>query len=99
MHNPESILENETHKILWNFEILTDHLTPAKRPDLMIINKKKTTYRKENFAVSADHRVKMKENEKRDKYLDLAWELKKLWNMKVMMIPIIIGVLGMVPKG
>ena len=25
-----------------------------------------------DFAVSADHRVKLKENEKKDKYLDLA---------------------------
>ena len=30
-----------------------------------------------DFAVPADHRVKLKENEKKDKYLDLARELKK----------------------
>ena len=36
---------------------------------------------------------------KRDKYLDLAREFKKLWNMKVMMIPIVIGVLSTVTKG
>ena len=30
------------------------------------------------FAVPADHRVKLKESEKKDKYLDLAWELKKI---------------------
>ena len=30
-----------------------------------------------DFAVPADPRVKLKENEKRDKYLDLARELKK----------------------
>ena len=30
-----------------------------------------------DFAVLADHWVKLKEREKRDKYLDLAWELKK----------------------
>ena len=29
------------------------------------------------FAVPVDHRVKLKESEKRDKYLDLARELKK----------------------
>ena len=29
------------------------------------------------FAVLADHWVKLKENEKKDNYLDLAWELKK----------------------
>ena len=30
-----------------------------------------------DFAVPADHRIKLKECEKRDKYLDLARELKK----------------------
>ena len=30
-----------------------------------------------DFAVLADHRVKLKENEKKDKYLDFAKELKK----------------------
>ena len=29
-----------------------------------------------NFAILAEHRVKMKESEKIDKYLDLSWELK-----------------------
>ena len=40
-----------------------------------------------------------KECEKRDKYLDLARELKKLWNMNVTMIPIVIGAFGTVTKG
>ena len=44
-----------------------------------------------DFAVPADHRIKLKENEKRDRYLDLARELKKLWNMKVTVIPIVIS--------
>ena len=47
----------------------------------------------------ADLRVKLKENEKKDKYLDLARELKKTWNMKVTFIPIVIGALGTVTKG
>ena len=41
----------------------------------------------------------MKECEKKDKYLDLARELKKLWNMKVRIIPILIGAFGTVTKG
>ncbi len=36
----------------------------------------------------------MKEYEKNDKYLDLARELKKLWNMKVTIIPIVIDAFG-----
>ena len=51
------------------------------------------------FAVPADHRVKLKESEKNDKYLDLTRALKKLWNMKVTFLPIIIGALGIVTKG
>ena len=31
-------------------------------------------------------------------YLDIAWELKKLWNMKVTIILIVIGALGTVLK-
>ena len=32
--------KNDTHKLLQDFNIQTDHLIPARRPDLMIINKK-----------------------------------------------------------
>ena len=35
-----------------------------------------------NVAVPVDHGVKLKESEKKDKYLDLARELKKLVNIK-----------------
>ena len=52
-----------------------------------------------DFAVPADHRIKLKDCEKKDKYLDLARELKKLWNMQVTIIPIVIGALGTVTKG
>ena len=37
-HKPESVLENETNKILWDFEIQTDRPITARRPDLMLIN-------------------------------------------------------------
>ncbi len=40
MHKPEFVLESETDKILWDFEIQTDHLIPTKRPDLVIIKKR-----------------------------------------------------------
>ena len=52
-----------------------------------------------DFAVPADHRVKLKESEKKDKCLDLAMELKKLWNMKAKSIPIVIGALGTLTEG
>ena len=52
-----------------------------------------------DFAVQVDHRVKLKECEMRDKYLHLTKELKKLYNIKVTIIPIVVGALGGVTKG
>ena len=48
-----------------------------------------------DFAIPADVRVKKKESEKRDK----CQRTKKMWNMKAMVIPIVIGTLGKIPKG
>ncbi len=93
MHNLAPVLENDSHKLLW------DHLIPARRPDLIIINKRKRICKIVDFAVSVDHRINLNESEKKDKYLHLARELKKLWNMKVTIVPIVIGALGTVTKG
>ncbi len=65
----------------------------------MIINKKKENLQNCRFAVLADHRINLKESEKKDKYLDLSRELKKLWNMKVTIVSIVIGALGTITKG
>ena len=66
MHNPAPILENDTHKLLWDFNIQTDHLIPVRRPDLIIISKKNRTCKIVDFAFPADHRIKLKECEKKD---------------------------------
>ena len=52
-----------------------------------------------DFAVPADHGAKLKESEKKDKYGDLAGKLKKLWNMKLTVIPTVIGAIDAVSKG
>ena len=72
MHNPAAVLENETFKLLWDFEIQTDHQVLARQPDFIIIDKKERTLKIMDFAVSVNHRVKLKECKKRNKYLDLA---------------------------
>ena len=41
MHNTESVLVKETHKLQWDFEIQTDHLISAWRPDQVKINNKR----------------------------------------------------------
>ena len=99
MHNPATVLENVSHELLWDFNIQLDHLIPARR--LIIIKKKKKEgiCKIVDFAIPADHRINLKESEKKDKYLDLARELKKLENMKVTIVSIVIGALGTITKG
>ena len=80
---PAPVIENNTHKLQWDFDIHTNHLISATV----------------DFAIPADYRIKLKEREKKDKYLDFATELKKLWNMKVTIIPIVIDSFGTVTKG
>ena len=46
------------------------------------------------FAIPYDTRVDDKEVEKIEKYLDLARELKKVWNMKVTVVPLVVEALG-----
>ena len=70
------------------------------QPDDMII-RKMWTCRVVHFLVPADHRVKLEKkekNEKKDKYLDLAREFLKNWNMNLTALPIVFGALGTVTK-
>ena len=61
-------------------------------------NNKKSICKIADFTVPADHRINLKECEKKDKYLNLARGLKKLWNLKVTIVPIVIGALGTITK-
>ena len=51
------------------------------------------------IAIPADHRVKLKESNKRDKFLDPVRELKRTMDYEVTVIPIVVGALRTVLKG
>ena len=40
MHNQAPVLENNTHRLLWDFDIHMGHRISARTPDLIKINKK-----------------------------------------------------------
>ena len=77
MYNPAAVLENDTHKLLWDFGIQTDHQISARRPDLIVIDKKMRTSKIVDFAFPADHRIKLKVCEKKNKCLDHGRDIKK----------------------
>ena len=75
MRNRAPVLENGTYKLLWDFDIQTDHLISAKRLELIIIFKKMNLKNGRIWCPSLPQNKT--ECEKKDKYQDLAWQLKK----------------------
>ena len=75
MHKPESGQNEKTHKILRDFEKQMDNSIPTGKPDLVLI-KKKTFYLVDFDVPAGQQKLKIKESEKINKYLNLARELK-----------------------
>ena len=88
------VIENDSCKILWDFTVQTDHFLTARRPDMIFIDKEHHECQTIDFAIPYDTRVDDKEVKKIEKYLDLARELKKVWNMKVTVVLLVVGALG-----
>ena len=97
-HEPAPVTENEECKIPWDFNVETDHEIEARRSDMIIIDKVKKLCQIVDLAVPYDTKVITKEVEKIEKYKDLVRELRKPWNMKVSIIPVIVGALGTTSK-
>ena len=51
-------------------------MTPARRPDIVVINKLVNTVQFVDVSIPADRHIVSKENEKLEKYQDLRIELK-----------------------
>ena len=98
MYKPESVLEYETQKNLWDFEIQMDRPIQIKRPNLISTYKKKRICHLVDLGIRAEQKLKIKECKNLDKYLKLAGKLKKLWNIKMTVIQTV-GVFGTVSKG
>ena len=99
-HIPEGVLENEEVKVLWDINVQCDNVIEARRPDIIVINKKGRKGIIIDIAVPADVRVGEKEREKEEKYQDLKREIGRLWKLKMVeVVPVVIGALGSVTKG
>ena len=79
---------------MWDFSIQNDHVIEAQRLDLAVVDTKRRTCKIIDFAVPGDSRIEEKEKEKIQNYQDLRRELQKIWNMRVKIIPLVVGSLG-----
>ncbi len=71
---------------LRHFNVQTDHVIEHRRPDVVVLDKHDEMCRFIDVA--------SKENEKVQKYQDLVRELRKLWQVKVKVVPAVVGALG-----
>ena len=99
-HVPKSVETTQGGKvtILWNQQVRTDRTIPNNKPDIIIRDNEKRTCILIGVAISADSNVIKKEAEKILKYEDLTIEIQCMWNVKTMVIPVIIGVNGTILK-
>ena len=51
------------------------------------------------MSIPCDHNISAKEFDKLRKYKDLLIEIEKMWHLKAVTIPVIVGALGMINKG
>ena len=65
---------------------------------MVLVDKKEKICKIIDFAVPGDSRIEEKEKDKIEKYQDLGRELRKIWNVKVKIIPLVVGCLGAIPK-
>ncbi|KAJ8033778.1 Retinol dehydrogenase 8 [Holothuria leucospilota] len=96
LHRPETVNETDRVKILWDFEVRTDKVITARRPDIIVVDKQEKTAKIIDVAIPLDKNIRGKEAEKTQKYQDLKLEIQKLWDVKAKVIPIVIGALGAV---
>ena len=96
-HTPEKVVENDKAKLLWDYDVRTDHRIQARKPDLIVVNKENQKVQLIDVAIPWDTRVVEKAREKIEKYQDLKMELRRLWQAEVEVVPIILGALGLIP--
>ena len=51
------------------------------------------------MTVPSDRNIARKEIEKKNKYKDLELEIQRMWHMKTIVIPVVVGAPGTVKKG
>ena len=89
---------NKDVELLWDMTLNTDRQVGANRPDIVLRDKaSKKTYIID-ISCPSDKNVTSKENEKMAKYSGLRVELGKMWDSECVVIPVVVGGLGVISE-
>ena len=84
--------------IIWDMPVNTDRIITANRPDINVKDSMNSTCKLIDITVTSDRNIALKEIEKKSKYKDLELEIQRMWHMKTVLIPVVVGVFGTVKK-
>jgi hypothetical protein len=98
-HKPEQVQSSADATVLWDMTIHTDRTITANRPDIVVKDNAKRTCYILDISVPMDCNVVKKSVEKISKYKNLEIEIRRMWNMKTSVIPVIVGALGTISCG
>ena len=85
-------------EIWWDQTVITPTKFVANRPDMMIVDRRSKEWFMVDFSVPYDLNVAKTEEEKISKYKDLAAEVARMNAVRVEVVPIVVGALGVVSK-
>ncbi|TWW69232.1 hypothetical protein D4764_18G0000380 [Takifugu flavidus] len=85
---PPKVVENKQAKILWDFQIQT--------VKMVVVDKHRKTVVVIDVAIPNDSNIRKKEHKKLEKYQGLKEEMERMWGMKAIVVPVVIGTLGKV---
>jgi len=96
-HEPQTVSEKDDITILWDMSIQTDRKLKAKRPDIIIKNKKEKSCLLIDMAIPTNRNSSVRVTEKLFKYKHPEIEIEQMWGMKTSTIhvPVVIVALGL----
>ena len=98
-HQPLPIVENGEVRVTWDMTIYTHKVLKHDRPDITLVHKDTQKWTLIDIAVSGDQNIIRTEEEKVEKYQDLAFEITRIHGASnVTIIPIVIGALESISK-
>ena len=98
-HQPLPVVGNGDIRITWDTTIYTDTKLRHNRPGITLLQRDTKEWTLIDIAVPADQNIIEIEEEKVERYQDLAFEIKRIHRAsKVTVIPIVIGALGTISK-
>ena len=87
-------MENDS----WNVTIQTDQVIEAIRSNMVIKNMTKNECKTFDVVCPFDNRIENREKDKMKGYNNLKRDLKKIWDMSLKIVSVVVGALGTTTK-